>query len=325
MPTTKRILANDGIDASGKQLLEKAGFFVETTKAPEGHLSEVINDGEFNVLLVRSATKVTAAVIDSCPGLKLIGRAGVGLDNIDLKHAEDKDVKVINTPAASSQSVAELVFAHLFSGVRFLQDSNHKMRTEGSTRFNELKKTYSAGIELKGKTIGVFGFGRIGQAVAKMGIGLGMKVLAYDPFIEEVNLDIHILQNNSDIKIKIKTVSKDRLLTESDFISMHVPGKINGMPVIGAAELKMMKKGAGIVNASRGGVIDEDALLYSLDNGKLAFAGLDVFEDEPTPRTDVLYHPKISVTPHIGASTAEAQERIGIEMAENIITFFSHA
>jgi len=325
MPKTKRILANDGIDASGKLLLEKAGFFVETTKASEGHLAETINEGEFNVLLVRSATKVTAGVIDHCPGLKLVGRAGVGLDNIDLKHADYKGVKVINTPAASSQSVAELVFAHLFSGVRFLQDSNHKMRTEGSTRFNELKKAYSSGIELKGKTIGIYGFGRIGQAVAKIGIGLGMKVLAYDPFIEEVNLDLHILQNNSDIKIKIKTVSKDRLLSESDFVSMHVPGKINGKAVIGTEELKMMKKGAGIVNASRGGVIDEDALLYALDNGKLAFAGLDVFEDEPTPRTDVLYHPKISVTPHIGASTAEAQERIGIEMAENIILFFSHA
>jgi D-3-phosphoglycerate dehydrogenase len=209
--------------------------------------------------------------------------------------------------------------------VRFLQDSNHKMRTDGSTRFNELKKNYSAGIELKGKTLGIIGFGRIGQAVAKMGIGLGMRVIASDPFIEDVILNIHILQTGADIPVKIKTISVERLLSESDFVSIHVPGKVNGKAVIAESELRMMKKGAGIVNASRGGVIDEDALLLALDRNQLSFAGLDVFENEPTPRTDLLYHPKISVTPHIGASTVEAQERIGIEMAENIITFFSQA
>ncbi len=318
----KRVLANDGIDPAGKQILENAGFFVETTNAPASELAETINKNNFDVLLVRSATKVTAELLDSCAGLKLVGRAGVGMDNIDLKHAAVKNVKVVNTPAASSQSVAELVFAHLLSGVRFLQDSNHQMRSAGDTRFNELKKSYSKGIELKGKAIGIVGFGRIGQAVARMAIGLGMKVLAFDPYLQEVTLKIELLQNGAEIPVTIHTGSLEDLLRESDFISLHVPGKIDGKAVIGAEELGKMKKGAGIVNASRGGVIDEDALIHSLESGHIMFAGLDVFEGEPSPRKDVLSNSKISVTPHIGASTAEAQERIGIEMAENIITFF---
>ena len=320
----KRVLANDGIDKLGKLLLEEAGFFVETTKATEGHLAETINNGNFDVLLVRSATKVTSNILDACPNLKLIGRAGVGLDNIDVKYADAKGVKVINTPAASSQSVAELVFAHLFSGVRFLQNSNYEMRTKGETHFNELKKSYSAGIELQGKTLGIIGFGRIGQAVGKMAIGLGMNVVASDPFIKEATLQIHILQTKQDIPVKISTIPLEDVLTKSDFITLHVPGKINGKAVIGGKELDLMKQGAGIVNAARGGVIDEDALLYALDTKHIAFAGLDVFENEPTPASALLHHPHISLSPHIGASTAEAQERIGKEMAEGIISFFKN-
>lgn len=321
----KRILANDGIDKLGKLLLEEAGFFVETTKAAEGHLVETINTENFDVLLVRSATKVTSSVMDACPNLKLIGRAGVGLDNIDVKYADVKGIKVINTPAASSQSVAELVFAHLFSGVRFLQNSNHAMRRlHGESKFNDLKKAYSGGIELQGKTIGIIGFGRIGQAVGKMAIGLGMNVIASDPFIKEATLLIHILPTKQDIPVKISTIPLEDILTQSDFITIHVPGKINGKAVISGKELDMMKQGAGIVNAARGGVIDEDALLYALDTKHLAFAGLDVFENEPTPATALLHHSSISLSPHIGASTLEAQERIGKEMAEGIIAFFKN-
>jgi len=318
----KRVLANDGIDNLGKQLLEAAGFFVETHKAAEGHLAETINKHEFDVLLVRSATKVTAALMDACPGLKLIGRAGVGLDNIDVHHAEAKGIAVINTPAASSQSVAELVFAHLFSGVRFTGEANPRMRSEGSTNFNELKKQYSAGSELQGKTMGIIGFGRIGQAVARMALGLGMNVVASDPFIKEVTLKLHILQTGQDIPVKIATSSLEDVLRKSDFVSLHVPGKVDGKAVIGKAEIKLMKAGAALVNASRGGVIDEDELLLALDSGKLSFVGLDVFENEPTPRTDILHHPRVTLTPHIGASTKEAQERIGKEMAEAILAFF---
>jgi D-3-phosphoglycerate dehydrogenase len=321
----KRVLANDGIDKLGKQLLEAAGFFVETTKAPEGQLIETINAGNFDVLLVRSATKVTAEVLDACSGLKLVGRAGVGMDNIDLKHAQVKGVKVVNTPASSSQSVAELVFAHLFSGVRFLQDSNHLMRSQGDTHFADLKKKYGAGIELSGKTMGIVGFGRIGQAVARMAIGLGMNVVASDPFIKEATIVLHIRPIDQDVEVKIQTSSLDEVLEKSDFISLHVPGKINGQSLIAEAELLKMKMGVGLVNAARGGVIDEDALIAALESGRVSFAGLDVFENEPKPRTDLLQNSKISVSPHIGAATQEAQERIGREMADNIIQFFSES
>ena len=317
-----KILANDGIDALGREMLEKAGFSIQTNKVAQDQLAEAILAEGYEVVLVRSATKITAQIIDACPCIKLIGRAGVGLDNIDVRHAESKGVKVFNTPAASSQSVAELVFAHLFSGVRFLQDSNYQMRIAGDTRFNELKKNYSAGIELQGKTLGIIGFGRIGQAVARMAVGMGMKVVASDPFISEVTLNLQLAQTGQEIPVLINTITVDELLAQSDFISLHVPGKIDGKSVIGTEEFKKMKNGVGLVNAARGGVIDEDALLQALDQGKLAFCGLDVFENEPTPRTDLLKHPKISVTPHIGASTAEAQERIAAELAGFIIRFY---
>jgi D-3-phosphoglycerate dehydrogenase len=318
----KRVLANDGIDQAGKEILEKAGFFVETNKAAENHLIQTINDGNFDVLLVRSATKVTAAIIESCRGLKVIGRAGVGLDNIDLNAAKAAGIHVINTPAASSQSVAELVLAHLFSGVRYMQESNYIMRSAGQTQFAALKKKFGNGSELRGKTLGIIGFGRIGQALARMAAGMGMNVIATDPYIQEVTLHLEIPMAKTSIPLTIKTVSMEEVLENSDFISLHVPGKVNGKAVVGAQELSRMKSGAGIVNASRGGVIDEDALLHALDTGKLAFAGLDVFENEPTPREDLLKYSSISLSPHIGAATAEAQERIGIELASLLVDYF---
>lgn len=321
----KRILANDGIDKLGKALLEEAGFFVETNKVAQEQLAETLNSGNFDVLLVRSATLVRQDIIDNCPNLKLIGRAGVGMDNIDVAYAREKGMQVVNTPASSSQSVAELVFAHLFSGVRFLQDSNYLMRLQGDTDFANLKKKYAAGIELNGKTIGIIGFGRIGQALARMALGLGMHVVAFDPFIAEVTIQLHIAHTGQDIPVVIQTCSIEEVLQKSDFLSIHVPGKINGKAVIGKEELMQMKKGVGLVNTARGGVIDEDQLLEFLNNGHVAFAGLDVFENEPKPRADLLKHTGISVTPHIGAATQEAQERIGKEMADNIIQFFSNS
>ncbi|MBX2986056.1 MAG: D-2-hydroxyacid dehydrogenase [Bacteroidia bacterium] len=313
-----KILANDGIDAAGKNLLEKAGHTVDTNKIPQEELASKIAD--YDVIIVRSATTVTREIIESGK-LKVIGRAGVGTDNIDKVAAKEKNVEVINTPAASSISVAELVFAHLFGLVRFLQKSNRKMPNMGMTKFKELKKEYSTGSELKGKTMGIVGFGRIGQETAKIALGVGMKVLAYDPFVKNINLDFtfHSGMNLPKITVPIETVSIETLLKESDFISLHVP-KLD-KPAIGEAEIAMMKTGAGIVNCARGGVVDEKSLAKALENGKIAFAGIDVFENEPPVNDILLKQDNASLTPHCGASTNEAQERIGIELAEKIIHF----
>ena len=309
----KKILANDGIDAVGKKLLEKAGFTVITDKVAQENLAKEINDKGYVALTVRSATKVRKDVIDACPGLKVIGRGGVGMDNIDVEYAREKGINVINTPAASSNSVAELVFAHAFSAVRFLYDSNKQM-PNGEDRFEELKKKYAKGVELKGKTFGIIGFGRIGQTVAKMALGLGMKVLAFDPFVSETTLELEI-DGLKPIPVPIKTVGMDKVLQNSDFITFHVPGG----KLITRHELASMKTGVILINTARGGVINEDDLLEALNSGKVACAGLDVFENEPRPSVGVLKNPKISMTPHIGAATNEAQERIGVELAEKLI------
>ena len=311
---SKLILANDGIDTTGKSLLEKAGFTVITEKVSQENLASEINEKNYVALTVRSATKVRKDVIDACPNLKVIGRGGVGMDNIDVDYARSKGLQVINTPAASSNSVAELVFAHLFNAVRFVYDSNRKMPSVGNTKFEELKKNYSKGVELRNKTIGIIGFGRIGQSTAKIALGCGMNVLAYDPFVKEVvlNLEIH---GTPGIDVNIKTVSLDELIANSDIISLHVPGG----KMITEKEINNMKQGVILVNASRGGVIDEADLINGLNSGKIAHACLDVFENEPTPNETLLKHTKISMTPHIGAATNEAQERIGIELAEKLI------
>lgn len=313
----KKILANDGIDAQGKQLLEKAGFTVVTEKVAQENLAIAIVECKYDALTVRSATKVRKDIIDACPNLKLIGRGGVGLDNIDVEYAKSKGIAVVNTPGASSLSVAELVFADLFSLVRFLQDSNRQMPAKGNVEFDVLKKKYAAGIELSGKTIGIIGIGRIGQAVARIALGMGMKVVAHDPFITDVKIDLEI-SGAGKFSIPIKTESLDNVFAKSDFITVHVPGG----KLITKKEIDKMKKGVILVNAARGGVIDENDLLEALNSGKVAGAGLDVFEGEPKPKLELLQHSKISVTPHIGAATLEAQERIGIELSEKIIQFF---
>lgn len=315
------ILANDGIHPAGKEILENAGFQVQTDKVGQDELATFIKENEVIAVLVRSATQITEAELRSWDGLKAIGRAGVGLDNIDLKCAEELGIAVCNTPAASSQSVAELVLGHLFSASRFLQLSNREMPASGATEFGKLKKSYSKGCELQGKTLGIVGIGRIGQALAKMALGLGMKVVAHDPFIPNVKLALDI-QGHGTVEVSFDTIALDELLSQADYISLHVPKPKDGS-LIGEVEFGKMKEGVVIANAARGGVIDEDALLEALDSGKVAAAGLDVFVNEPTPREDLLNHPRISVTPHIGASTNEAQTRIGIELAEKIISAVS--
>ncbi|CAN5516878.1 D-2-hydroxyacid dehydrogenase [soil metagenome] len=312
-----RILANDGIDPIGKQLLEDAGFFIDTNNIPQDELPVKLQS--YDGITVRSATKVRKALIDACPNLKLIGRGGVGVDNIDVDYAKEKGIGVYNTPASSSLSVAELVFGHLFTGVRFLQDSNRKMPVEGNTKFNDLKKAYGKGIELRGKTLGILGFGRIGREVAKIAIGVGMEVLAYDlfPFNPEVEV---VLGGGAKITVTVASVTFEEIITKSDFITLHTP--FVDKALIGAAELELVKKGVGLVNCSRGGLIDELALIAALDSGKVSFAALDVYDNEPTPREEILKHPKISLTPHIGAATNEAQERIGVELANLIIGHF---
>ena len=312
-----KILANDGIDPIGEKLLEDAGFIVDTETVPQDKLAVALLN--YDAITVRSATKVRAALLDACPNIKLIGRGGVGMDNIDVDYAKSKGITVVNTPAASSLSVAELVFSHLFTGIRFLQDSNRKMPLEGATKFNDLKKAYAKGIELRGKTIGIVGFGRIGRETAAVALGLGMNVLAYDliPFNGNITLD---LQGGVKVDIPVQSVSLSEVISQSDFISLHTP--FAEKPILGVAEFAEMKNGVGIVNCSRGGTVDELALIEALDSGKVAFAGLDVFENEPTPLKAILNHPKISLTPHIGASTNEAQERIGTELANLIIAHF---
>ena len=316
-----KVLANDGISKSGILALEKGGFEVITTKVAQEQVANYVNENNISVVLVRSATKVRKDIIDACPGLKIIGRGGVGMDNIDVEYAKSKGISVINTPASSSESVAELVFAHLFSGVRFLHDSNRNMPLEGDSNFEGLKKAYANGVELRGKTLGIVGIGRIGQATAKMALGLGMKVISSDSFIEKVDLKLDFFDGQS-ITTTIKTQSLESLFKEADFITLHVPAQ-EGY-IIGAAELESMKPGVGIVNCARGGVIDEVALIKALDSGKVLFAGLDVFENEPNPEITILMNPKISLTPHIGAATLEAQDRIGTELASQIISILKN-
>jgi len=313
-----KILANDGISETGKVALEREGFEVITTKVAQNQLVDYINKHSIDALIVRSATQVRKDIIDGCPTLKLIGRGGVGMDNIDVAYAKSKLLHVINTPASSANSVAELVFAHLFTGVRYLHDANRNMPLEGDQRFNELKKNYNNGAELRGKTLGIIGFGRSGQAVARIAIGLGMRVLAYDPNVQEAVITLSFF-DGQETSFTVKTVAKEQLLMESDFITLN-NSPADGGYVLDEEEFRMMKDGVGVINLSRGGALNEVALIEAIDHGKIAFAGLDVFENEPNPAIQVLMHPQISLTPHIGAATNEAQDRIGTELAAQIVT-----
>ncbi|MBK8720747.1 MAG: D-2-hydroxyacid dehydrogenase [Saprospiraceae bacterium] len=313
-----KILVNDGIHPDGQLLLEEANYIVDTDKVPQNDLPKVLP--QYDVIIVRSATKVRKELIDLCPNLKVIARGGVGLDNIDVEYAKSKGITVINTPAASSQAVAELAMGHIFTLTRNLHHLNRRMPTEGLENFKTLKSSYAKGFQIKGKTLGILGFGRIGQSLAKMAIGLGMNVLAVDPFIENATICLSPYgYDKINFCIKVNTVSFDDMLKKSDFISIHVPGD---QSVIGKAEIAKMKQGVFLINTSRGGSINEDDLLEGLNSGKVAGAALDVFSNEPTPRKDLLSHPNISFSSHIGAETLEAQANIGLELADKIIAFY---
>ncbi len=310
-----KVLANDGISESGKNKLEKYGFVVDLTKVSQEQLVDYINDNEISTILVRSATQVRADIIDNCPSIKIIGRGGVGMDNIDVEYAKSKGINVINTPAASSKSVAELVFSHLFGCVRFLHESNRSMPLDGDSKFKDLKKSYAKGSELAGKTIGIVGFGRIGQEVAKIGIGVGMNVIFHDKFNDESEIKLNFFDGQN-ISFKLSSSSFEEVLSNSDFITIHIPA--SDKYIIDSKEFKKMKQGSGILNLSRGGIINEEELIKNIDSGKISFAAIDTFEGEPNPSIKILMNPNISLTPHIGAATNEAQDRIGIELADKI-------
>lgn len=312
-----KILANDGIAKSGIVMLEAAGHTVITENVPQDQLIDAINKEGYEVVLVRSATTVRREVIDACPNLRIIGRGGVGMDNIDVEYARSIGRLVFNTPGASSQSVAELVMTQMFSLARTTYDANRQMPEHGSSDFKILKKKYGKGIELRGKTLGIIGIGLIGQSLASYALGCGMSVVAHDPFIDRVQIIVNVAGEK--VKVNIDTVDMDTLLSSSEFISLHVPKQADGSAVIGAKELAQMKDNVRLVNAARGGVVDEDALLEALKTGKVAAAALDVFENEPNPRTDLMSQGHIATTPHVGAATLEAQDRIGEELAEFII------
>ena len=312
-----KILANDGISKAGEKALLDAGMELVEHKVSQEQLIHFINENNIEVLLVRSATQARKDLIDACPGLKIIGRGGVGMDNIDVDYARSKGIKVINTPSASSRSVAEMVFAHFFSLARFLHDANRNMPLEGDTKFNFLKKSYTNAIELQGKTLGVIGFGGIGQEVVKIGIALGMKVkvLTRNPKTEIISLDFF---DGQKLNFTISaTQDWATFLKDTDFVSINTP-KTDGY-LIDQKEFEMMKTGVYIVNTARGGTINETALLEFIDNGKVAGAALDVFENEPEPHLSVLMNPQLSLSPHLGGNTLDAQEKIGTELAEQII------
>ncbi len=296
-----KIIITDGIDKKGEEILRNAGFELTIQKlSPEELIDRIV---DYDAIIVRSATKVTKEVIEAGKNLKVIARGGVGLDNIDVEYARSKDIIVLNTPGASAISVAELAIAHMFAVARFLNISNVEMR-QGKKK----KKEYSKGFELTGKTLGIIGLGNIGKEVAKRAIGLGMKVIAFDPFVTSTDLEVEL-------------VSKSELLQRSEIISLHLP-KIKGEPpTIALPEFAQMKKGVVLINCARGGVVSEKDLLDALNDGTVTAAGIDVFENEPPTEAqmELINHPRVSVTPHIGASTIEAQERVGIEIAQKVV------
>lgn len=316
-----KILANDGISAAGQTVLERAGYKIITTKVAQEELATYMNNEDVEILLVRSATTARVSLIDACPNLKLIGRGGVGMDNIDVKYAREKGITVINTPASSSQSVAELVMGQLFAISRFL---HHSFKHLEHGDFSTLKKNYGKGVELRGKTIGILGFGRIGQSLASYALGAGMHVIPITLNEESFEIPVIIgLDRQISVKLQSATLSPETL-GNLDYLSIHVPKQANGEAVIGSTEFQAMKKGIRLVNAARGGVIDEQALLDALANGTVTAAALDVFNNEPNPDQRLISHPQIACTPHIGAATNEAQDRIGEELAELIIKQFGH-
>lgn len=297
-----KVLANDGLEISAINEIKKNGIYIETNHLDKEELIENIKN--YDVLVVRSNTKVTSDVLEAGAkgNLKLVIRAGVGIDNIDLDYAKKVGIKVSNTPDASSDSVAELALGHMFSVARYIAVANYTMR---NGQWN--KKQYK-GSEIAGKILGIIGMGRIGKALAGKAEVLGMKIIYADVLGKQDNLAYEFMD-------------LDNLLKVSDYVSLHVPYDKDKGALISSREISMMKEGAVIINCARGKVVDEEALLEGLNSGKLAGAGIDVFEQEPSKNAELINHERVSVTPHIGASTKEAQERIGKEVAAIVINF----
>lgn len=303
-----RILITDGMDKAAMAQLRELGHEVVEQFYEPDQLGAALRD--FDAVVVRSKTKVRANHIDEAKGgkLKLIIRGGVGVDNIDVKYAEENGIAVRNTPGASSQSVAELAMGHMFACTRYISIAGHTMR-EGKWE----KKAYGKGIELQGKTLGIIGFGRIGQHLGVMAKAIGMNVVAYST----------TRRPEVEAKFGIPYVTLEELLAQSDFISLHAPAApaAPGAPLINADTIAKMKDGVVIINTSRGANVDEDALLAALESSKVRAAGLDVYADEPTANAALYSHPMVSCTPHIGAATVEAQKRIGTEIVDIIRSF----
>lgn len=306
-----KILANDGIDQTAADCLSEKGHEIDTTRFEAEPLKEAI--GQYDVIVVRSATSLDRDLIDAAvrPGsrLKLIIRAGVGLDNIDVDYAVSKGLGVRNTPNSSSTSVAELTLGHMLSLARFIHLSNLTIRK------GEWNKKHYNGIQLAGRTLGIIGFGRIGQELAMKASGLGMNILYYQRSGPK--------QNGPEEQSLFKFADLDTLLASADFVTLHTPASPDGKPILDAEAIQKMKKGAYLINTARGSLVDYEALLQALDEGHLAGAGLDVYTQEPPVDPKLIQHPKISMTPHIGASTEEAQRGIGAEVCEVITKFFT--
>ncbi len=312
-----KILANDGISEGGKSTLENAGFEVVTTKVAQEQLDNFINDEEINVIIIKNNTEIHSELIDNCPSLKLIANASTNNDNIDVDYAQECGVQVLNISDASANAIAELVFAHLLGMVRFLHQANREMPLEGDMNFNNLKNQFSNGTELRGKTLGIIGMSTSGQQVAKIALGLGMKVIAFDVNFENTLMIPIEFYNGKIVEIEIDLISSDELLKKAHFISLHLPPQENH--VIGVKEFEKMKDGVGFINVAESGLVDEIALINAIESGKVQYAGLDTFENQPTPEIQLLMNPELSLSPNIAANTIESQDKIGLELANKII------
>ena len=314
-----KVLAINGISNSGKTTLEENGFEVIETKVAQEQIENYINKNEIDAVLVGNTTEIQQELIDACPTLKLIGSNAVS-NNIDNQYAQDQGLHVIQANEATANAKAELVFAHLFGIARYLHQANREMPLEGDMNFNMLQKHFSSGTELKGKTLGIIGFDVVGREVAKIALAVGMKVLATNTQSGDTIINIPFY-NGQFINIDVETETAAEIITQADFISIHTDAS-EGY-TLGKAQFEKMKKGMGIVNISEPGTIDEVALINAIKDQTVKYAGLDVFENQPTPEMQLLMNPELSLTPNIGGNSLESEERIGAELASQIVKLLS--
>lgn len=314
-----RVLAINGISASGINTLKEGGFEVLETKVAQEQLENYISTHNIDVLLVGNNTEIQQELIDGCPSLKLIG-CNTLTDNIDAQYAKDQGLQVIEASEATSNAKAELVFAHLFGISRYLHQSNREMPLEGDMNFNMLHKHFSQGTELRGKTLGIIGFDIVGREVAKIALAIGMKVIATKTQTNDTIINIPFY-NGQFVNIEIETDNLSEIIQQADFISIHTDAA-DGY-ILSKPQFDKMKKGMGIVNVSQPGTIDEVALVNAIEDQTVRYAGLDVFENQPNPEIQLLMNPELSLSPNIGATTIEAEERIGVELANQIVKLLS--